>query len=126
MHTVSTVHLHLVLVILPHYAKLYDALRDGGDLQRGFVFGVLLEKGRVFKCRGEFCWGKPSAEGLLSYLIVGAYLCTPARILALREDLTWLVWLCGIVRVSDLLEGRETLDECIRNGGKNSGLGVMR
>ena len=44
LHTVATVDLKLVLVILPDHAELNDALGDGGDLERNLVFWILLKK----------------------------------------------------------------------------------
>ena len=54
LYTVSSVDLHLSLVVLPSDSELYHALRNGGHLKRSLVFRVLLEQGTVLKCRGEF------------------------------------------------------------------------
>lgn len=55
LHTVSAVDLGLALVVLPHDAELDHALGDGDDGQSLAVFGVLLEKGRVFNGGGQLC-----------------------------------------------------------------------
>lgn len=55
MHTVSSIDLHLSLVILPNHSKLDDSFGDGSDLEGGLVFRVLLEEGRVFEGRNELC-----------------------------------------------------------------------
>lgn len=55
LNSVSTVDLWLSLVIFPDDAELDDALRDGDDLEGGFVFGLLLEEGAVLKGRNKFC-----------------------------------------------------------------------
>lgn len=49
LHTVAAVDLQLAFVIFPHDAELDDALWDGGNFERGLVFGVFLEKGGVFE-----------------------------------------------------------------------------
>ena len=49
LHTISPVDLHLSLVVLPDYSKLYDSFRDGSDFEGSLVFGVLFEKGRVLE-----------------------------------------------------------------------------
>ena len=59
LDAVAAVDLGLALVVLPDDAELDDALGDGDDLERGLVFGVLLEEGAVFEGRGQLClWGR--------------------------------------------------------------------
>lgn len=55
LHAVSTIHLHLALVVFPCDAELDDALGDGGDLEGCLVVGLLLEEAAVFESGGEFC-----------------------------------------------------------------------
>jgi len=55
LHPVSTVDLHLALVVFPHDAELDHPLRNRGHLQCFPVLRVFLEEGRVFERRGEFC-----------------------------------------------------------------------
>ena len=49
MHAVTLVDLALALVVLPDDAELDDALRNGGNLERFLVLGVLLEERRGIK-----------------------------------------------------------------------------
>lgn len=49
LHTISSIDLHLSLVVLPGYSKLNDSFGDGSDLEGGLVFRVLFEEGRVFE-----------------------------------------------------------------------------
>jgi hypothetical protein len=49
LHTVSTVDLDLVLVILPDDTELDDALGDGDDLEGGLVLWLLFEEGGVLE-----------------------------------------------------------------------------
>lgn len=53
LHAVTTVDLHVSLVVLPDNAELDDALWDRDDLEGGLVLGVLLEEGGVLEGRGE-------------------------------------------------------------------------
>ncbi len=50
----AAVHLHHILVVLPHDAELHHALGDGGDGEGGLVFGVLGEEGGVGEGGFEF------------------------------------------------------------------------
>lgn len=50
LNTVSSVHLHLSFVILPHDTELNDAFGDCCDLEGGLVLGVLLEESGVLEC----------------------------------------------------------------------------
>ena len=49
LHTVPSVDLDLSLVILPDDTELNDSFGNGGDLEGGLVFGVLLEEGGVLE-----------------------------------------------------------------------------
>ena len=49
LHTVSSIDLHLSLVVLPDHSELDDPFGDGSDLEGGLVFRVLLEEGGVFE-----------------------------------------------------------------------------
>lgn len=55
LHTVSPVDAELALVVLPGDAELDNSLGNGGDLQSGAVFGVLLEEAAVFEGAGQLC-----------------------------------------------------------------------
>lgn len=56
LDSVSSVDAQLALVILPGDTELQDTLGDGGDLEGGTVFGVLLEEGAVLEGAGQLCW----------------------------------------------------------------------
>ena len=65
LDTISSVDLHLPLVILPNHSELDHSFRDGSDLEGGLVFRILLEKRGVFEGRNELCCGEGwSARGL--------------------------------------------------------------
>ncbi len=49
LHTISSVHLHLSLVIFPNHSERDDSFGDGSDLEGSLVLGVLLEEGGVFE-----------------------------------------------------------------------------
>lgn len=53
LHTVATVDLDLVVVVLPDNTELDDTLRDGDDGQSLAVFGVLLEESGVLEGGGQ-------------------------------------------------------------------------
>ena len=53
LHTVATVDLGLVVVVLPDDTELNDTLRDGDDGESLAVLGVLLEEGGVLKSRNK-------------------------------------------------------------------------
>lgn len=90
LHAVSSIDLNLVLVIFPHHTELDDALRDGGDLEGGAVFGVLLEQGRVLEGRGELC--QPSVSDTSSRPVSERlHLCRLVRTPARMGDLTLLL-----------------------------------
>ena len=55
LDTISSVDLHLSLVILPDHSKLDHSFRDRSDLEGGLVFGILLEKRGVFEGGNELC-----------------------------------------------------------------------
>lgn len=57
LHAVSPVDAELALVVLPGDAELDNSLGNGGDLQSGAVFGVLLEEAAVFEGAGQLCDG---------------------------------------------------------------------
>ena len=44
LHTITTIDLHLALVVLPHHTELDDSLWNGSDLESSLVFGVFLEQ----------------------------------------------------------------------------------
>ena len=54
LNPISTIDLDLVLIIFPHHTELDHSFGHGHDIEGGFVFGVLLEKGRAFKRVHEF------------------------------------------------------------------------
>ena len=58
LDTISSVDLHLSLVILPNHSELDHSFRDGSDLEGGLVFGILFEKRGVFQGRNELCCGE--------------------------------------------------------------------
>lgn len=49
LDTITAVDLRLKLVVFPDYAELDDTLRDGNDLEGGFIGRVLFEEGRVLE-----------------------------------------------------------------------------
>lgn len=49
LHTVSSIDLHLSLVVFPDNSELYDSFWNGSDLEGSLVFGVLFEEGGVFE-----------------------------------------------------------------------------
>lgn len=49
MHTVSSVDLHLPLVVFPDDSKLNDSFGDGSNLEGSLVFRVLFEEGGIFE-----------------------------------------------------------------------------
>jgi hypothetical protein len=53
LHTVSSVHLQLALIVLPHDPELHHALWDRRHGERLAVLGVLLEQRAVLECAGE-------------------------------------------------------------------------
>jgi hypothetical protein len=53
LHSEGIVDLDLALVVLPYYAELDDALRDGDDFESIAVLGVLLEERAVFEGGGK-------------------------------------------------------------------------
>lgn len=55
LHTVATVDLGLVVVILPDDTELDDTLGDGDDGKSLAVVGVLFEEGGVLKGRDKLC-----------------------------------------------------------------------
>ena len=55
LDTISSVDLHLSLVILPNHSELDHSFRDGSDLEGGLVFGILLEERGVFEGGNELC-----------------------------------------------------------------------
>lgn len=58
LYTIPTIHLHLVLVILPYHTELYDTFGDSGDLEGGLVFRVFLEEGGVLEGGDKLCQGQ--------------------------------------------------------------------
>jgi hypothetical protein len=53
LDTVSAVYLDLSFVVLPCDAELDNSLWDGGNLESGLVFWVLLKKAGVFEGGGK-------------------------------------------------------------------------
>lgn len=49
LYTISSVDLHLSLVILPDHSELDDSFRNGSNLEGGLVFRILLEERGVFE-----------------------------------------------------------------------------
>lgn len=49
LHTVSSIDLHLSLVVLPDHPELNDSFGDGSDFECSLVFGVLLEEGGILE-----------------------------------------------------------------------------
>ena len=49
LHTVSSVDLHLSLVVLPDDSELNDSFGYGSDLEGSLVLGVLFEEGGVLE-----------------------------------------------------------------------------
>ncbi len=89
LYTVSSIDLNLILIVFPDDTELDDTLRDGGDLERGAVFGVLLEQGGILEGRGKLYWpsvseasSRPASETL--------HLCKLVRTRARMADLTFL------------------------------------
>lgn len=57
LHTETTVHLALALVVFPHHSELDDALGNGGNLEGLFVLGVLLKQRAVLERGGQLLVG---------------------------------------------------------------------
>ena len=57
LYTISLIDLHLVLVVLPNYTKLYDSLRYSDNLKSSLVFGVFFEEGGVLES-GDKIYGR--------------------------------------------------------------------
>ncbi len=90
LYTVSSIDLNLILIVFPDDTELDDTLRDGGDLERGAVFGVLLEQGGVLEGRGKLC--RPSVSEALSRPVSETlHLCKLVRTRARMGDLTLLL-----------------------------------
>lgn len=49
LHTISSIDLHLSLVVFPDHSELNDSFGDGGDLESSLVFGILFEEGGVLE-----------------------------------------------------------------------------
>jgi hypothetical protein len=115
LHTVSTVDLDLVLVILPDDTELDDTLGDGDDAEGGLEFWLLLEEGAVLEGGDQLCemlerclvglrWEAEAEDeeeeeevGVVSGEVIGGvagarntttYLCRPARTRAQMEGWT--------------------------------------
>ncbi len=90
LYTVSSIDLNLILIVFPDDTELDDTLRDGGDLEGGAVFGVLLEQGGILEGRGKLC--RPSVSEALSRPVSETlYLCKLVRTRARMGDLTLLL-----------------------------------
>jgi hypothetical protein len=92
LHTVATVDLDLVLVVLPDDAELDDTLRDGDDFEGDLVFGVLFEESAVFEGGDQLCVVPcqpcPGQGREIRIAVVRSYLCRPARTRARKEGWT--------------------------------------
>ena len=53
LHAITTIDLHLALIIFPDHTELDDTLGDSSDLQCSLVFWVFLEEQRVLEGRDE-------------------------------------------------------------------------
>ena len=65
LHTVSSVHLHLSLVILPDHSELDHSFGNGSNLEGGLVFGILLEEGGILEGGDELCCCETWSAGRL-------------------------------------------------------------
>ena len=74
LDTISSVDLHLSLVILPYHSELDHSFRDGSNLEGGLVFGILLEKRGIFEGGNELCGSEVWSAGELpgGIMIYGA------------------------------------------------------